>query len=97
MKLRDVAEKVLKTTDGVIAIHRKALHGMSACLLTRGSAARKDGFMFPCSGFQNIVFEERDGKERNVVQCFYPVDIEAQMVDIVPVNGIVLCLKMKEL
>lgn len=97
MKLPDVAEEVLKTAEGVVAINWKVLYGMAARLRACGSTALKDGFMFPGSGFQEVVFKEWDGEERDVIQCFYHADIQAQMVDVAPVNRVVSGLKMKQL
>ena len=97
MKLVDIAKEMFKTADRVIEVKAQVTYMVPARSMARRSAAGKYSLRFPVACLDSVIFEKRDRQEGNGAGAFDGADIEAQVFEILLVDGIVFYLEMKEL
>lgn len=97
MVVLDLAEEELKTPLRVHLIEFKASKGIGRSLPARGSAAREMQLRYPGTSFYDMIFEKRNGQKGNVGYIFDQLRPEPEALQVFFVDGVILCLEMKEL
>ena len=78
-------------------VEAQAAHWMSARSLTGSATAREGCFRSPYARPDVMRFEKRYREKRNLFETCDSLRIDADMTDIIPIQRVVLYLKMKEL